>query len=140
MRTWQTIPAAAKPYLALLSSSEKKFGLPDTLLTRIASIESNFDPNAKNPSGAVGMMQLIPQYHPDVNPLDPSQAIPYAASYLASLKKKFGSWEKAIAAYNWGEGNLAKYSITPYGAQWRDHLPAETKKYLDKVEAVIDLA
>jgi soluble lytic murein transglycosylase-like protein len=139
MRTWTETSAKASPYVKLFTDSEKKYGLPPTLLKRIAWIESRFNPNASNPSGAQGMMQIIPKWHPDVkNPYDPNEAIPYAAQYLKSLHKRYNNWPKAIAAYNWGLGNVDKV-IKEYPNAWRDKLPKETKNYVAQVEAVLDV-
>jgi soluble lytic murein transglycosylase-like protein len=135
-RIWDTIPAT--PYLPLLSSTESALGIPDTLLTRMAWIESRFNPVAKSPKGAVGIMQIVPSMHPGVNAQSPQAAIPYAGNYLRSLYSRFGSWEKAVAAYNWGEGNLQK-AIAARGDNWKSGLPAETANYLAQVNQVIDL-
>jgi len=135
-RVWESIPAS--PYLALLRSAGQSFGLPDTLLERIAWIESRFSPTAKSPAGAVGIMQIVPSAHPGVDAANPNAAIPYAASYLRQLYNQFGTWEKAIAAYNWGPGNLQK-DIAKNGSNWKAGLPLETSNYLLQVNQVIDL-
>jgi soluble lytic murein transglycosylase-like protein len=44
-----------------------------------------------------------------VDPTNPAQSADKAMGYLAQLFKKFGDWKKAVWAYNWGEGNVAKY-------------------------------
>lgn len=135
-RIWDAIPS--NPFQSLLSNTEQALGLPPTLLSRIAWIESRFNPNAYNPSGATGIMQIVPSAHPGVNAKDPNAAIPYAGSFLKQLYNQFGSWEKAIAAYNWGPGNLQK-DIAKNGANWKAGLPAETSNYLAQVNQVIDL-
>lgn len=135
-RVWNAIPA--NPWVSLLQSTERSLGIPDTLLTRMAWIESRFNPNAYNASGATGIMQIVPAAHPGVNAKDPNAAIPYAGQFLKSLYNQFGSWEKAIAAYNWGPGNLQK-DIAKNGANWKAGLPAETANYLAQVNQVIDL-
>jgi soluble lytic murein transglycosylase-like protein len=57
-----------------------------------------------------------------VDPTDPKQAIPAAGKYLSSLKEQTGSWEGAVAAYNWGPGNVARKGI--------ENAPQETQDYL----------
>jgi soluble lytic murein transglycosylase-like protein len=57
-------------------------------------------------------MQLVPRFHPNVNPLDPYAAIDYAAGFLRSLYDQFGSWTLAVAAYNAGPGNVQKAGNT----------------------------
>jgi soluble lytic murein transglycosylase-like protein len=93
--------------------------------------ESTFNPSAASGAGAQGLMQIVPKWHPECkNPNDPNEAIPYAASYLAKLNRRYkGDWEKTIAAYNTGEGNLDN-NIRKNGENWRDNLPLETKNYI----------
>lgn len=109
-----TIPDSARPYLPLLRAAEDANGIPRDLLTRVAYQESRFRPDVINgqvisSAGAVGIMQIVPRWHPGVNPLDPGQAIPYAARYLADQARRFGSWAYALAAYNWGPTNVARW-------------------------------
>ena len=52
--------------------------------------------------------------------------------YMASLKKKYGEYPRALAAYNWGPGNLDR-CLTVHGSDWRTFLPTETKNYLNKI-------
>jgi soluble lytic murein transglycosylase-like protein len=138
-RVWQSIPAAATPFMELFERAERSFGIPATLLTRMGWIESRFNPGAINTkSGAAGIMQILPSAHPGVKANQPEIAIPYAGKYLKALYNQFGSWSKAVAAYNWGPGNLQK-SIAQHGDKWRQFLPSETKNYLNLVEAAIDL-
>lgn len=111
--------------MSLLNSAEHQYGLPQDLLARQAWQESSFDPNATNPSGAQGLMQLMPQYYPGVNPFDPNQAVPAAAQTMAANYKQFGSWALALAAYDAGAGNVNKYGgIPPF---------AETQNYVAKI-------
>ena len=119
----------AKKYAPLVKAAEKKYGLPDNLLARLIQNESRYKPNATNPSGAQGIAQIIPRWHPGVDPFNPIEAIPYAAKYLARLHKRFGSWDKALAGYNYGPTNVSKL-INKYGKYWKLRLPIETKNYI----------
>lgn len=120
-------------YDAKFKEAGEAYGVPPQILSRVAFQESSFNPNAYNRSGATGLMQIVPRWHPSVkNPNDPNEAIPYSASYLSRLKRQFGTWDKALAAYNWGEGNLQK-SINRHGDDWRNHLPAETANYVTDI-------
>jgi len=119
------------------SSAEKKHGLPEGLLATIGGVESSHNPSAVGkllPDGtrAIGIMQIIPKWHPGVNAMNPEQSIDYAGSYLRRLYDTFGSWDKAVAAYNWGEGpeRMGKVHTDP---NWKDKLPKETKDYLRKI-------
>jgi Soluble lytic murein transglycosylase and related regulatory proteins (some contain LysM/invasin domains) len=120
----------AQRYLPALNAAESAYGIPRDLLARVAYQESRFRDDIvsgqlKSSAGAVGIMQIVPKWHPDVNAYDPLASINYAASYLKSLFKQFGSWQKALAAYNFGPGNLAAGKP----------LPTETKNYVAQITA-----
>lgn len=119
-------------YYATIEAIGRAAGLPENMLSRLAYQESRFNPNAKNAgSGAIGMFQIVPRWHPNAQPLDWRAAAAYAADYLAKLKKQFGTWSKALAAYNWGPGNIAKNGL--------NNLPAETRNYYQQIMADIGL-
>ncbi len=65
----------------------------------------------------------MPVHNVDTNDTDAS--IEYGAEYLSDLKDQFGSWELALAAYNWGPGNLSKKGI--------EKAPRETRDYIKKI-------
>ncbi len=125
-------PAAAGPYLAAIHEAEHREGIPHNLLARVLYQESRFRPDIINcktvsAAGAKGIAQIVPKWHPGVNPCDPWESIDYAASYLAQLRHQAGSWERALAAYNWGIGNLKRHGMA--GA------PAETRNYVASIKA-----
>ncbi|HEY8085331.1 MAG TPA: lytic transglycosylase domain-containing protein [Methylophilaceae bacterium] len=129
--TWQP-PASAAPYLALIASASSSYSLPANLLARVLYQESSFNPDIitgkkTSPVGALGIAQFMPATAADfgINPLDPNQAIPAAAKYLKSLYNQFGTWDKALAAYNWGQGNVAKKGLA--------NAPTETKNYFSQI-------
>ena len=116
-RNWKTVTNAAK-YLPTLRAAELKYGIPQDLLARQAYQESRFRDDivtgkTVSSAGALGIMQIVPKWHPGVDPLNVPAAIDYAARYLVGLKKQFGSWNLALAAYNAGPGNVKKYGGVP---------------------------
>lgn len=118
----------AVPYGDLFNEAEKRHGLPPFLLVEVARQESGFNPKAYNAaSGASGIMQIVPKWHPGVDPYEPTQAIPYAAGYLRNLKNRTGTWKRALAAYNWGIGNLTTLGF--------DKMPRETREYIAAISA-----
>ena len=135
-KAW-ALPAKGKPYAELFATNEARINAPKNLLARQAQQESGFNPNARSPVGAVGIMQIIPRWHPTVGEagaLNPAVAIPYAADYLNTLRARFGTWARALAAYNWGQGNLSKHlSKVPNGGDWLSGLPKETRDYVNKI-------
>ena len=130
-----TPPAAAAPYLAMFAAAEAANGIPHNLLVRVAKQESNFDPRAHNAgSNASGMMQIVPYWHPGIDPYNVAEAIPYAGRYLAQMQRQFGTWSRALAAYNWGPGNLEKHLARAAG-DWREGMPRETRNYVAQITA-----
>ncbi len=111
----------------IVVASAQKYNLPAELLWAVAHVESAFDPAAKSPVGAGGLMQIIPETAKrfgvtDVN--DPAQAIPAAAKYLSFLLKRYkGDAVKAIAGYNAGEGNVDKYEGVPPFKETQAYVP-----------------
>ena len=117
-------------YKNKLREVERLHNMPALLLSRVAYQESRFRADiisgeVTSHAGAVGIMQIVPQWHPDVNPLNTDEAIEYAGNYLASLKKRTGSWRLALAAYNWGIGNLKRHGI--------EKAPEETRNYIEEI-------
>lgn len=99
----------AAPYIAEAQRVEFERDIPAGLLVRLLWEESKFNPNASNPSGAVGIAQIVPSQHPSVNAFDPVASIRYAGGFLAQLFRQFGDWSLALMAYHAGAGNVAKY-------------------------------
>ena len=116
----------------LFRAQERKYSMPPGLLEAIADRESRFRHDIITGElvggiGEQGIMQLHPAYHlTPAERLDPYRAIPYAASYLASQFISFGSWSEAVAAYNWGPGNVRRMGI--------HRAPAEVKEYVAWVQ------
>ncbi|HVY15949.1 MAG TPA: lytic transglycosylase domain-containing protein [Rhodopila sp.] len=111
-------------------------GLPAGLLDRVAWVESHNNPNAVSPAGAKGLFQFMDstwaQYgHGSV--FDPVQSRAAAGRYFRDLLSRFnGNIEQAVAAYNWGPGNVMN-DLATYGQNWRAHLPQETQRYIGSV-------
>lgn len=108
----------AEKYLPLLNATEQKYGIPRDLLARLAYQESRFRDDivsgqTVSAAGALGIMQLVPRFHPTAQPLDVALAIDYAAQFLATLRRQLGSWSLALAGYNAGAGNVKKYGGIP---------------------------
>lgn len=127
-----TPPAAAAPYLNTIAAAEARHGLPRNLLARLLWQESRYRPDiingaVRSPAGALGIAQFMPATARDlgVDPLDPAAAIEAAARYLAGLYRRFGNWREALAAYNWGQGNVARQGIAA--------APAETRGYFTSI-------
>jgi len=104
--------------------------------------ESNFTADGVSSAGAFGMTQFMPatakQYGviKGTTPKAIDSQLQGQANYMSMLKKRYkGDWSKALAAYNYGEGNLDKIlaKAKAQGVDWKTLLPNETKDYLVKV-------
>jgi hypothetical protein len=128
---------AAEPHMKLVGEMEEKYNIPKNVLARMLNQESRFNPNAVGPQTkfgrAQGIAQIMMQFHPGAgDPLNPNEAIPYAAKYLREMYDRFGSWSLALAAYNAGPENVVKHGgIPPF---------AETQNYVKAIYGVEELA
>jgi soluble lytic murein transglycosylase-like protein len=119
-----------QPTFAVVESNN---GIPTNLLYRIGYQESHFRPDiidgsTVSPAGAVGIMQLMPQFFPGAGE-NAQTDIATAGAYLAKLYGKFNDWQLAVAAYNDGPGNINAYLA---GTKT---LPLETENYVADVFA-----
>jgi len=116
------------PFDALILQAAQQYNLPPDVFRRLVGAESNFNQYARSPTGAVGLTQLMPGTAKmlGVDPTIPEQAIQGGAMYLRQMLNQFGGdMNKALAAYNWGPGNVSRMGMAA--------LPSETRAYLTKV-------
>jgi soluble lytic murein transglycosylase-like protein len=134
---WRTVGEAAT-YMPYLNQAEAQFGIPTDLLARVAYQESHFRADiisgeVRSPAGAVGIMQLEPQFFPNAGQ-DPIADINTAAQDLSQLYGEFGDWQLAVAAYNDGPGNIKAVMA---GTKV---LPTETRNYVNQVFGDVPVA
>lgn len=123
-----------------------EYAVPPHLVFAVIKTESNFDPRALSSAGAMGLMQILPSTYSWMASVlgevavtemlyDPELNIKYGTYYLSYLHARFGSWEKAIIAYNWGEGNFSSFMESdPYVEGDYGSIPVkETRNYIKKV-------
>jgi soluble lytic murein transglycosylase-like protein len=112
----------------LVRAAAVRNGLPPAFVESVARVESGLDPHAVSPKGAVGVMQLMPDTARTLgaDASDPAQNIDAGTHLLRELLIKYGGdVVKALAAYNAGEGAVARYQgVPPY---------PETERYVNKV-------
>ncbi|CAM2168042.1 Transglycosylase [Burkholderia latens] len=134
-----TMPGDPAGYLANI---EKQRGLPPGTLSRMWQVESKSGKNLvgpllRNGDQAIGDFQFTSGTWNDWgNGGDRFSFKDQAGAsgrYMQSLMKKYGGdIRKALAAYNWGPGNLDK-DIAKNGGQWDSHLPIETRNYIAQI-------
>lgn len=106
--------------------------ITDKDLASVRRVESGGNDRAVSPKGAIGPYQFMPDTAKSLglsaeDAMDEKKARPAAKRYLQELTNKYGSKEKGLAAYNWGEGNMDKKGY--------DKAPGETQAYVKKVSA-----
>lgn len=113
----------------IIQGAADRYGVEPSLIKAVISVESTGNPQAVSPAGAQGLMQLMPKTAAELgvtDPFDPEQNIMAGTRYLSRLLERYqGNQKLALAAYNWGMGNLEK---NPSG------LPKETRDYIVRVE------
>ncbi|MET0519716.1 MAG: transglycosylase SLT domain-containing protein [Burkholderiaceae bacterium] len=136
-------------YLFHVVEEVEKRGMP-TELALLPFIESAFNPQAMSTAKAGGMWQFVPATGRDFalkqnifrdDRRDVLASTRAALDYLQRLHKMFGDWQLALAAYNWGQGNVAKAIArneklglpTDYESL---RMPDETRYYVPKLQAV----
>jgi peptidoglycan lytic transglycosylase len=128
-------------YQQIVRGHAHNYDLDPALLAAVIYQESKFRANARSSSGAIGLMQLLPDtakgialhtggsafrvddlYEPEIN-------VRYGAWYLRHLLQKYGDERTALAAYNAGQDNVDRWRRSGLGIQF-----SETRAYVNRVE------
>ena len=131
-------------YNEYFEKASKTYNVDKRLLIAVAKTESDFNPKATSGAGAKGIMQLMDRTARDLgvtNSYDAEQNIMGGAKLLSQLLKKYdGNRNKALAAYNAGTGNVAKYGAERYSSYY-NKVNANEKAIFDEplADAVKDL-
>jgi soluble lytic murein transglycosylase-like protein len=120
-------------YDDLISEAAEKYDLDPQMIRAVMQAESAFNAMAVSPVGALGLMQLMPALATELgvtDPMDPRQNIMAGSLYLRQLLDSHrGNVKLALASYNAGPGNVAKYrAIPPF---------KETQNYVKKVTGLL---
>ena len=148
----ERMTARSSKYLYHIVEELERRGMP-TELALLPFIESAFNPQAVSSARASGMWQFMPRTGKDFDlkqnafrddRRDVLASTRAALDYLQRLHRMFGDWHLALAAYNWGEGNVGKaISRNQRAGQPMSYtdlkMPAETRLYVPKLQAMKNL-
>jgi len=113
----------------IISRASRRYGVDAGLIKAVIKAESNFNPSAVSHAGARGLMQLMPGTARSLgvnDSFDPEQNVMGGTRFLRDLLDRYnGDVDSALAAYNWGPGNVDRRP---------DRMPAETRNYLARVK------
>jgi hypothetical protein len=123
---------------SFIDEAASRFSVPASWIRTVIRIESNGNPNALSPKGAVGLMQLMPGTYAELrvryrfgdDPKDPHDNIIAGTAYLRDMHERFGT-EGCIAAYNAGPQRYEEHLATGRP------LPDETRAYVAKLAPLL---
>ena len=128
-------------YDAIVRGHARNYNLDPALLAGVIYQESKFSVHARSSSGAIGLMQLLPDTAKGIavhtggsrfrvaDLDDPEINVRYGSWYLRHLLDKYGDERTALAAYNAGQDNVDRWRRAGRGIQF-----SETRNYVDRVE------
>lgn len=112
----------------IIDHASKTYGVDPDLTKAVIRAESDFDANCTSRKGAMGLMQLMPETANELgvnNSYNPVENVMAGTRYLKSLLHRYdGNIALALAAYNWGMGNVERRP---------GRLPQETRTYIARV-------
>jgi soluble lytic murein transglycosylase len=128
-------------YESIVRGHARNYRLDPALLAAVIYQESKFRPTVKSTSGAIGLMQLLPDTAKGIavhtggtqfrvrDLYDPELNVRYGSWYLRHLLDKYGDERTALAAYNAGQENVDEWRRNGQGIAF-----AETRSYVSRVE------
>ena len=128
----KALPASSgRGYEEIIQKAAATYDVDPDLIRGVVQAESSFNASARSPKGAMGLMQLMPGTARELgvsDPYDPEENIMGGTRYLKRLLNRYdGNVSLALAAYNWGMGNLENH---------RNWMPQETKNYVNRITSL----
>jgi len=118
---------------AAIDQAASRHNVDPNLVRAVIKVESNFNPNAVSRKGAMGLMQLMPQTARQLkvqNPFDPQQNVDAGVRHLKQLMESYGGDVRlSLAAYNAGQGAVARSAGMPHFAETRNYVKRITQLY-----------
>jgi soluble lytic murein transglycosylase-like protein len=128
----QASPPAGGGMASLIEDAAQRHAVDPALVHSVIQVESNYNPYAISPKGALGVMQLIPataRRFGVANAFDARENIEAGVKYLKYLQDMFKDDRLALAAYNAGEGAVMKYRDIPPFPETEQYVYKVGKKY-----------
>lgn len=125
-------------YIPQIVAEAKRLGIDPQVAINLFKTESGGNKNAMSSKGAAGLGQLMKPAAQEMGlseeeRFDPQKNISASLGYFKKQLDRFGSYDKAAAAYNWGPGNVKNHLKKNEGILDRLSLPKETANYLTKL-------
>lgn len=130
-------PDRSQTFEDLIVEHARQQSIRPDLVRAVMQVESAFNPRARSPKGALGLMQLTPatlRQYGVANPFDPTENVRAGVTYLRALLDRYGNDETlALAAYNAGPGAVDKHgqAVPPY---------RETRNYVAQINRMVGQA
>lgn len=122
-----------RPYAELVAAAAQAHNIPPALLHALIKAESGYNPKARSPAGAVGLMQLMPDTAREMgveNRLDPEDNVQGGARYLKRMLNLFDNdITLAVAAYNAGPDAVLRRGAVPPFAETQRYVPTVLREY-----------
>lgn len=137
-----------RKYGSIVKKEAKEYDLPQSLVYAVIKAESDFDPEAESPVGALGLMQMMPETFDWMQThiggeydasalLGPEISIKYGCALLRVLLNEYDNLATAVCAYNAGMGNVTSWLSDPAysedGVTLKEIPFEETRLYVQKV-------
>ncbi|TAK22160.1 MAG: lytic transglycosylase domain-containing protein [Chloroflexota bacterium] len=124
-RLGASVPPAIRQWSDLITRQAQAHDLDPNLVAAVMQTESGGSRDAVSSANAVGLMQILD------GPFDPEQNVAIGAQLLATHLRAFGRVDLALAAYNAGPGNVARYGGVPPFEETRRHILRTLASYSD---------
>lgn len=134
----------AAPYMDIIRDASSVYGVPVNVIMAVIKAESDYQPRCLSHSGAMGLMQIMPEnaeYYGVTNAYDARQNIMCGTEEIARhLRSYNGDLRLALVAYNTGPGNVARRGVTSSSSAAYTSIPASVREYADRVMRYAGLA
>jgi soluble lytic murein transglycosylase-like protein len=117
--------ARRERYLPIIREAAAQTGLPEVLIGAVIQAESSYKPGTVSSAGAKGLMQLMPENEEQFgvrNVFDPRENIMAGSKHLREYVDRFGTLEKALAAFNAGPSRVVRYGGIPPFRETQDYV------------------